>query len=110
VLRGWTAATALDLATLAQPLLAMGLTRALVTDVDRDGAMAGPGLDALRQVTALGFAVQASGGLRHLEDLALAGQVPGVVGAISGKALLDGAMVPEDPAVAQAMGAPEGGA
>jgi len=32
-----------------------------------------------------------------------------VVGAISGKALLDGAMSPEDPAVMRAMAATEGG-
>ena len=103
VLRGWTAGTAQSLAELAKPLLALGVNRALVTDVDRDGAMEGPGLQALKLVAGLGFAVQASGGLRHLKDLALAGAVPGVVAAISGKALLDGAMVPEDPAVMRAM-------
>ena len=106
--RGWTEAAALSLEVLARPLLDLGLTTALVTDVDRDGAMEGPGLAALAQVAALGFRVQASGGLRHLEDLALAATVPGVVAAISGKALLDGVLVPEDPAVAGAMAAPEG--
>ena len=107
--RGWTATTARSLAEVAQPLLELGLRRALVTDVDRDGAMEGPGLKALKLVGALGFSVQASGGLRHLKDLDKAGTVPGVVGAISGKALLDGAMSPEDPAVMRAMAANEGG-
>jgi phosphoribosylformimino-5-aminoimidazole carboxamide ribotide isomerase len=110
VVRGWTAASALSLAAVSQPLLDLGLRRALVTDVARDGAMEGPGLKALKLVAALGFQVQASGGLRHLKDLAKAGGVPGVIGAISGKALLDGAMSPEDPAVMRAMAAPEGGA
>ena len=109
VVRGWTQQTALSLETLAAPLLALGLTRALVTDVDRDGAMAGPGLEALAQVAALGFRVQASGGVRGVADLALAASVPGVVAAISGKALLDGVMPPEDPAVRAAMAADEGG-
>jgi phosphoribosylformimino-5-aminoimidazole carboxamide ribotide isomerase len=107
--RGWTAAAARSLEDLAGPLLELGIPTALVTDVDRDGAMAGPGLEALARVAALGFRVQASGGLRDLADLALAATVPGVVAAISGKALLDGNMTPEDPAVAAAMAAPEGG-
>jgi phosphoribosylformimino-5-aminoimidazole carboxamide ribotide isomerase len=107
-LRGWTAAAAGGLEALAGPLLELGIDTALVTDVDRDGAMAGPGLEALARVAGLGFRVQASGGLRGLADLALAATVPGVVAAISGKALLDGNMTPEDPAVAAAMAAPEG--
>jgi phosphoribosylformimino-5-aminoimidazole carboxamide ribotide isomerase len=106
--RGWTETTARPLAAVAGPLLRMGIRRALVTDVARDGAMQGPGLEALAQVAALGFQVQASGGLRSLEDLALCAGVPGVVAAISGKALLDGALTPEDPAVRAAMAAPEG--
>ena len=85
-----------------------GIRRALVTDVARDGAMLGPGLEALAQVAALGFQVQASGGLRDLADLALCAGVPGTVAAISGKALLDGVLTPEDPAVRAAMAAPEG--
>ena len=110
VLRGWTAASGRSLAALAQPLLDLGLTRALVTAVERDGAMAGPGLEALALVAGLGFQVQASGGLRSLEDLAAAGKVPGCVAAIAGKALLDGVLVPEDPAVGRALAAAEGGA
>jgi len=106
--RGWTATSARSLAEVAAPLLALGIRRALVTDVARDGAMLGPGLEALAQVAALGFQVQASGGLRDLADLALCAAVPGTVAAISGKALLDGVLTPEDPAVRAAMAAPEG--
>jgi phosphoribosylformimino-5-aminoimidazole carboxamide ribotide isomerase len=108
VVRGWTAASALSLADVAGPLLAMGVTRALVTDVERDGAMSGPGLEALAQVAALGFRVQASGGLRDLADLDLIAAVPGAESAISGKALLEGKLTLEDPAVRAAMAAPEG--
>ena len=70
--------------------------------------MAGPGLEALALVAALGFRVQASGGLRDLEDLALIAAVAGTESAISGKALLDGKILPEDPAVRAALAAPEG--
>jgi phosphoribosylformimino-5-aminoimidazole carboxamide ribotide isomerase len=110
VVRGWTEAARKSLEEAARPLLDLGLARALVTDVDRDGALSGPGLEALAQVAALGFRVQASGGLRDLADLALVATVPGTEAAISGKALLDGRMTPEDPAVRAAMAAPEGAA
>jgi phosphoribosylformimino-5-aminoimidazole carboxamide ribotide isomerase len=106
VVRGWTKASPLSLETVAAPLKDLGVALALVTDVERDGAMTGPGVEALAQVAALGFRVQASGGLRDLDDLAL---IRGVAeSAISGKALLDGRMLPEDPAVRAAMAAPEG--
>jgi len=108
VVRGWTAASAKSLEAVAAPLRAMGVALALVTDVERDGAMTGPGLEALAQVAALGFRVQASGGLRDLADLNLIAAVAGAESAISGKALLDGRMTPEDPAVRAAMAAPEG--
>ena len=108
VVRGWTETARRTLEQVARPLLDLGIERALVTDVDRDGALAGPGLEALGLVAALGFRVQASGGLRDLGDLALVAAVPGAEAAISGKALLDGRMTPEDPAVRAAMAAPEG--
>jgi len=108
VVRGWTEASARSLAAVAAPLRNLGIQRALVTDVERDGAMTGPGLEALAQVAALGFRVQASGGLRDLADLALIAAVPGAESAISGKALLEGRLTPEDPAVRAAMAAPEG--
>jgi len=106
--RGWTETSGKTLAEVARPLLDLGITRALVTDVERDGAMTGPGLEALALVADLGFQVQASGGLRGLDDFVALKAVPGVVAAITGKALLDGWMTPEDPAVRAAMAAPEG--
>jgi phosphoribosylformimino-5-aminoimidazole carboxamide ribotide isomerase len=109
VVKGWTAAAAQPLQGLAEPLRALGVEQALVTDVDRDGALCGPGLEALARVAALGFRVQASGGLRDLPDLRAAAGVPGVVAAISGKALLEGRMALEDPAVRAALAEPEGG-
>jgi len=108
VVRGWTEAATRSLAQVASPLRDLGLELALVTDVERDGAMVGPGLEALAAVAALGFRVQASGGLRDLADLALIAAVPGAESAISGKALLEGRLTPEDPAVRAAMAAPEG--
>jgi phosphoribosylformimino-5-aminoimidazole carboxamide ribonucleotide (ProFAR) isomerase len=65
-----------------------------VTDVGRDGTMAGPNLDLLRTVcAATDRPVIASGGVSSLADLAaLRDLVPiGVEGAIVGKALYAGA-------------------
>lgn len=92
--RGWTSdAGAGRVEDALPPLLAECPAALLVTDVSRDGAMAGPGLDLLRRVRALFRGeVIASGGMRGEEDLspvdeALAG---GPRGAIFGRSLHDG--------------------
>jgi phosphoribosylformimino-5-aminoimidazole carboxamide ribotide isomerase len=95
--RGWTESSACDSGEIFEALLSLGFRRALVTDVARDGSLAGPGLDALRTVAGEGFAVQASGGLRNLADLAACAAIPDVSGAISGKALLEGRIALDDP-------------
>jgi phosphoribosylformimino-5-aminoimidazole carboxamide ribotide isomerase len=97
VTRGWQAASACAEADTYEALLTLGFDRALVTDVVLDGTMEGPGLDATRRVAQEGFLVQASGGLRDLADLVALAEIPGVVGAISGKALLDGRIALDDP-------------
>lgn len=97
VTRGWTETSGRSNADVFASLRALGLDRALVTDVARDGGLEGPGLEALRTVAAAGFAVQASGGLRDLQDLQAVATVPGVAGAISGKALLERRITLDDP-------------
>src|SRR5215471_706201 len=71
-----------------------GCRRFVVTDVTKDGTLAGPNLGLLRRVCArTGRPVIASGGVSSLDDLrALAALAPlGVEGAIVGKALYAGA-------------------
>lgn len=108
VTRGWEAKAPRSTEEVCRSLRDLGFTRALVTDVGRDGTMEGPGAEAIATVAGLGFRVQASGGLRDLRDLAGLRAIPGVVGAISGKALLDGVLSLEDPAVRKAMADVEG--
>lgn len=96
VVRGWTEAAARPAEELFRDLRARGFTTALVTDVERDGLMAGPSLEASGWVASFGFGVQASGGVSCLDDLRALDGVAGVVGAISGKALLDGKIALED--------------
>jgi len=91
--RGWTRSGGELFETLAR-LDAEGCRRYVVTDVHKDGMMAGPNLDLLRQVCQrTDQPVIASGGVSTLADLhAISGLRPdGVEGAIIGKALYSGA-------------------
>lgn len=91
--RGWTRDGGDLWETLAR-LDAEGCARYVVTDVAKDGMLAGPNLQLLRDVCArTDRPVVASGGVSTLADLeALRGLVPeGVEGAIVGSALYKGA-------------------
>lgn len=101
--RGWQTASACASTDVFESLQALGFDRALVTDVGRDGTLEGPGLAATALVAREGFKVQASGGLRSLADLEALTKIPGVVGAISGKALMEGVLPLEDPATRAAL-------
>lgn len=102
-IRGWEQESVCSTTDVFESLLTLGFDRALVTDVGRDGTLLGPGLEAARSVASEGFRVQASGGLRELGDLDALAAVPGVVGAITGKALLDGLLDLDDAAVRAAL-------
>ena len=97
VTKGWQATSSCESTDVFESLLTLGFTRALVTDVNRDGSMRGPGLEATAWIAKEGFSVQASGGLRNLDDLIPLATIPGVEGAISGKALLEGRIALDDP-------------
>jgi len=100
--RGWTRDGG-ELDEALARLDAEGCARYVVTDIKRDGMLAGPNLDLLRHVCArTARPVIASGGVSSLADLAaIASLVPlGVEGAIVGKALYAGAFT-----LAEALGA-----
>jgi 1-(5-phosphoribosyl)-5-[(5-phosphoribosylamino)methylideneamino] imidazole-4-carboxamide isomerase/N-(5'phosphoribosyl)anthranilate isomerase len=95
--RGWTAEGG-ELFDVLSRLDAEGCQRYVVTDVAKDGMMAGPNLDLLRRVCErTDRPVVASGGVSSLADLrAIAGLIPlGVDSAIIGKALYAGAFTLE---------------
>jgi phosphoribosyl isomerase A len=90
--RGWTRDGG-ELFEVLERLERDGCARYVVTDVTKDGTLAGPNLDLLRSVCAVTERpVVASGGVSSLDDLrALGGLVAnGVEGAIVGKALYAG--------------------
>jgi phosphoribosylformimino-5-aminoimidazole carboxamide ribotide isomerase len=86
--RGWTEGTGVDLVDLVTRFTDAGVAALVVTEIDRDGTMAGPSLEQLRAVlAATPVPVIASGGVGSLGDLdALAG----LAGTIVGKALYEG--------------------
>lgn len=89
--RGWTEEGG-ELFDVLARLDADGCARYVVTDVRRDGTLTGPNLDLLATVcAATSRPVVASGGVSALADLTAIAGVPGVEGAIVGKALYAGA-------------------
>lgn len=89
--RGWQAGSGRDLLETASHLAQRGVPRFLVTDISKDGLFGGPNVDAYGEVAvAAGVPVLASGGVATLQHLRALADVPGIEGAIVGKALYDG--------------------
>ena len=93
--RGWARTGAGDLVDVAQRAEAAGVSALVVTEIGRDGTLAGPGVDGLTAVlAATTVAVVGSGGVGSLDDLRaldavnVDGRRP--AGVIVGTALYDG--------------------
>ncbi len=97
MVRGWKESAGQDSETLFKDLFFRGFRTALVTDIERDGMLQGPGIAAAEWVGSFGYRVQASGGISSLGDLIALRGIACVNGAISGKALLDGLIDLSDP-------------
>lgn len=95
--RGWVQEHALSLWELLAQFADTPLRHVLCTDIERDGALGGPGFDlyaeARRRFPAIAW--QASGGIRSAEDLVRLDAM-GLAAAISGKALLEGRITLEE--------------
>jgi phosphoribosylformimino-5-aminoimidazole carboxamide ribotide isomerase len=87
---GWTRKGDEPLAALMERYTSSGLRHALVTDVDRDGALQGPNTALYAELCELwpDIAWQASGGVSSLQDLRELKAI-GADGAIVGKALFE---------------------
>jgi phosphoribosylformimino-5-aminoimidazole carboxamide ribotide isomerase len=91
--KGWATETEIDATALARRFEDAGVAAIIYTDIDRDGAMAGPNTaatDALAR--AVSIPVIASGGVSSLADLIALRDSGVIAGAISGRALYDGAI------------------
>ena len=95
--RGWTVDSGRSLWELLDLFPVPEELRVLVTDVERDGALTGPNVDLYHKILQRypGIQLQASGGIRHVGDLEALREL-GCPAAISGRALLDGNIRPEE--------------
>lgn len=89
---GWTRTAGVAAVDLARSLRRAGVRHAVYTDIRRDGMLEGPPVDGVRELAATGLLVVASGGIASAADLQRLREIPGVSGAIVGKALYTGAL------------------
>ena len=91
--RGWAEETDIMVTDLAKSFEDAGVAAIIYTDINRDGAMQGPNVEATEALArAVIIPVIASGGVSSLTDLINLRDTGVISGAISGRALYDGAL------------------
>jgi phosphoribosylformimino-5-aminoimidazole carboxamide ribotide isomerase len=91
--KGWAEETDVEATDLARQFEDAGVAAIIYTDIDRDGAMGGPNVAATEALArAVSIPVIASGGVSSLGDLIALRDTGVIAGAISGRALYDGAL------------------
>lgn len=92
--RGWAEETDVNVTDLARRFEDAGVAAIIYTDINRDGAMQGPNVEATAALAAaVSIPVIASGGVSSLNDLIALKNCGAVLdGVISGRALYDGAI------------------
>ena len=90
-LRGWTEGAGRSVEELVPAAIAAGASAVIVTDIARDGRLAGPDLDGLARLVAnTGAPVIASGGVGSIDDIRALSAIAGLTGVIAGKAIYEG--------------------
>lgn len=91
--KGWAEETDVMVTDLAKSFEDVGVAALIYTDILRDGAMGGPNVAATEALArAVSIPVIASGGVASLDDLKALKATGVISGAISGRALYDGAI------------------
>jgi len=94
--KGWVETMELTALDLALRAVETGIRTVIYTDIATDGMLQGPNLAAMREMAdAVPCDLIASGGVSGPQDLRELAEVPGIHGAIIGRALYEGRM-PED--------------
>jgi phosphoribosylformimino-5-aminoimidazole carboxamide ribotide isomerase len=89
--RGWTETSPRLAVDLAREVEAAGARTIIYTDIATDGMLTGPNFDALTEMAStIHSDLIASGGIATTADLTRLAAMPGITGAIIGKALYDG--------------------
>jgi phosphoribosylformimino-5-aminoimidazole carboxamide ribotide isomerase len=99
-IRGWLETSPRQVPEFCQKLKRLGVLRVLFTDIDRDGMLDGPNVDATRSLAAL-LKVIASGGVSTTDDLQQLAEA-GAEAVVIGKALYDGRLSLKDAIAAAA--------
>lgn len=90
--RGWTASAGVPVEVAIRDLADIGVRRFVYTDIERDGTLQGPDVEALERLLAslpAGVRLIASGGVASVEDIAALARLD-LEGVIVGRALYDG--------------------
>ncbi|TMV94977.1 1-(5-phosphoribosyl)-5-[(5-phosphoribosylamino)methylideneamino]imidazole-4-carboxamide isomerase [Thioclava sp. BHET1] len=91
--KGWAEETDVMVTDLARSFEDAGVAAIIYTDILRDGAMGGPNIAATEALArAVDIPVIASGGVSSLPDLITLRDTGVIAGAISGRAIYDGAL------------------
>jgi phosphoribosylformimino-5-aminoimidazole carboxamide ribotide isomerase len=102
---GWEEVSTRSALDVARELAGAPLAALLYTDVARDGTQVGPNLAATAELAASGgFPVLASGGVGALAHLQALAAIPGVAGAIVGRALYEKAFTLDEALAAAGAG------
>lgn len=89
--RGWVEVTELGAIDFAKKMESFGTAGIIYTDIERDGMLTGPNLDAMQKmVNAVNIPVIASGGVSRITDIQNLMQIKNLWGVITGKALYSG--------------------
>lgn len=89
---GWVNLSAVKATDLARKVGEAGVRTLIYTDISKDGMMAGPNFAEMEIMGQTGLDVIASGGVSSLDDIRRLMAIPGVTGAILGKAIYTGAI------------------
>lgn len=97
--QGWTESSDLDAVTVAKRFEDAGVAALIITDIDRDGTVMGFNVEAFGAIAdAVSIPVIAAGGLASVDDIVRIRARKGVKieGAVLGRALYNGAIVPAE--------------
>ncbi|MFH1429038.1 MAG: 1-(5-phosphoribosyl)-5-[(5-phosphoribosylamino)methylideneamino]imidazole-4-carboxamide isomerase [Candidatus Margulisiibacteriota bacterium] len=96
-IHGWLETSDIDLFSFLQNLTQLGVSRIILTDISKDGAMKGPNIGLMKDVCEnINIPVIASGGVTNAKDILRLSGINGVEGCIIGKALYEGTIKLEE--------------
>lgn len=86
--RGWKTSTKITQSVFFEQLQSLGCKNIILTDTQKDGLLAGPNFNLIKEAVNFGFSVIAAGGVSNISDLKRLAEY-GAAGAIVGKALYE---------------------